>query len=325
MSNQPTCGILAGEPEVIGERCADGGKCHHRCEAECSRRTSCAPLTGSGLMDDWSDPKQLAMQTPAGCLLMDKSEVEFLAARVRRLCAKFSYHCPNGDDGFVVGVAGSLIGGILTNLELAEREKPVPDMRAAFEELHAKPNHLDLTPSMYRPTEQYFHGETNGAWFAFMKGAEWQRAQLAAAPQPASCSRCDGFAAGCEECSGLGSRAAEQLASLRRQADAAHRAATALGLGAGFDVTQLAEVIAERLAAPLPGVTEAAREQVYEAVAEALGDAYDCLRVWSAWGVGTMGPDDFARVADDVCRVTEIADAAINVLLAAAPQPEGGA
>jgi hypothetical protein len=59
------------------------------------------------------------------------------------------------------------------------------------------------------------------------------------------------------------------------------------------------------------------RERVCEAVATALGDAYDCLRVWSAWSVGTMGPDDFVPVANDDDRVGEIADAAI----AAMPTP----
>jgi hypothetical protein len=62
---------------------------------------------------------------------------------------------------------------------------------------------------------------------------------------------------------------------------------------------------------PVPDNT---REAVHAAVAEALGGAYDCLRVWSAWGYGTMGPDDFSRVSDDDDRVAEIADAAINAL-----------
>ena len=53
-------------------------------------------------------------------------------------------------------------------------------------------------------------------------------------------------------------------------------------------------------------------EAVTDAVAEALGDAYDCNRVWSAWGVGTMGPDDFTLIAEDSDRVNEIARAAIE-------------
>lgn len=53
---QAKFGILAGEPEIIGERCADGGKCHHKCQDECSRRKSCVPLSGSGLANDWSVP-----------------------------------------------------------------------------------------------------------------------------------------------------------------------------------------------------------------------------------------------------------------------------
>jgi hypothetical protein len=52
-------------------------------------------------------------------------------------------------------------------------------------------------------------------------------------------------------------------------------------------------------------------QRVKDAVAEALGDAYDCRRVWSAWNYGTMGPDDFILVAEDDDRVDEIARAAL--------------
>jgi hypothetical protein len=60
--------------------------------------------------------------------------------------------------------------------------------------------------------------------------------------------------------------------------------------------------------------TEANRDAVIAAVAEALGNAYDCLRVWEAWGVGTMGEDDFVLVTEDLDRVAEIADAAIEAM-----------
>lgn len=63
---KPICGILAGEPEIIGERCADGGKCHHRCTDTCSRRATCAPLSGSGLRFDWSAPALRAHADLAG-------------------------------------------------------------------------------------------------------------------------------------------------------------------------------------------------------------------------------------------------------------------
>jgi hypothetical protein len=66
---------------------------------------------------------------------------------------------------------------------------------------------------------------------------------------------------------------------------------------------------------------DSSREAVHAAVAEALGDVYDCLRVWDAWSYGTMGPDDFSLVAEDDDRVAEIADAAINALARLAIQP----
>ena len=64
------------------------------------------------------------------------------------------------------------------------------------------------------------------------------------------------------------------------------------------------------------------REHVMDAVANALGDAYDCMRVWSAWGYGTMGSDDFRLVANDPDRLHEIAEAAIQAVFAAALKPE---
>jgi hypothetical protein len=69
------------------------------------------------------------------------------------------------------------------------------------------------------------------------------------------------------------------------------------------------------------------RTRVRDAIAEALGDAYDCTRVWSAWGVGTMSQDDFTLVTDDDSRLDEITDAAIQAFAApaapaVAPHPD---
>lgn len=55
-------------------------------------------------------------------------------------------------------------------------------------------------------------------------------------------------------------------------------------------------------------------DAVCEAVAEALGEALDCTRTWSAWGVGTIGENDFVSVASDPERVAEIARAAISAM-----------
>jgi len=66
-------------------------------------------------------------------------------------------------------------------------------------------------------------------------------------------------------------------------------------------------------------INDEQREAVREAVAQALGNAYDCHRVWEAWGVGTMGSDDFSLVAEDDNRVAEIADAAIEAMRPSAP------
>lgn len=66
---------------------------------------------------------------------------------------------------------------------------------------------------------------------------------------------------------------------------------------------------------------EVSREFVMDAIAQALGDAYDCTRVWSAWGYGTMSHDDFQLIAEDGDRLREIADAAIMAMGASAPKP----
>lgn len=80
---------------------------------------------------------------------------------------------------------------------------------------------------------------------------------------------------------------------------------------------------------PLPAATGvstvedagAQKEAVMDAIADALGEAYDCTRVWHAWSYGTMGPDDFALVAADPSRVAEIATAAIAAMR---PAPAAG-
>lgn len=55
------------------------------------------------------------------------------------------------------------------------------------------------------------------------------------------------------------------------------------------------------------------REAMRDIIAQAIGgDAYDCTRVWSAWGVGTMSDDDFIPIADQEERLYEIADACLD-------------
>jgi len=61
-------------------------------------------------------------------------------------------------------------------------------------------------------------------------------------------------------------------------------------------------------------ITENMRKKAHDAVAAALGDAYDCGRVWAAWNYGTMGEDDFSLVAEDSDRVSEITGAALDAV-----------
>lgn len=57
------------------------------------------------------------------------------------------------------------------------------------------------------------------------------------------------------------------------------------------------------------------RDRLIDLLSVELGDSYDCTRVWSAWGYGTMGEDDFELVAN---RVADMADGIIEALLASA-------
>jgi hypothetical protein len=50
------------------------------------------------------------------------------------------------------------------------------------------------------------------------------------------------------------------------------------------------------------------REKLIDLIAEHLSGTYHCMRVWSAWGVGTMSQDDFEDVGESDTP-TELADA----------------
>lgn len=63
-----------------------------------------------------------------------------------------------------------------------------------------------------------------------------------------------------------------------------------------------------------PALTDAQTRIFHGAIRDALGEAFDCTRTWSAWGTGTMTENDFDVVADDPARVAEIAEAAIKGL-----------
>jgi len=57
------------------------------------------------------------------------------------------------------------------------------------------------------------------------------------------------------------------------------------------------------------------RDSLRDIIAQAIGgDTYDCVRVWSAWGVGTMSDDDFIPIVDHEERLYEIADTCLDEL-----------
>lgn len=68
---------------------------------------------------------------------------------------------------------------------------------------------------------------------------------------------------------------------------------------------------------------EALRQAVHDALGQALGDSYDCTRVWEAWQVGTMSQDDFSLITDDSDRMWEITDVVLAALAARQPVGDG--
>lgn len=51
---------------------------------------------------------------------------------------------------------------------------------------------------------------------------------------------------------------------------------------------------------------------VRDALASALGNTYDCTRVWEAWRIGTMSQYDFVPVNEDDDRMHELTVAALD-------------
>ena len=68
--------------------------------------------------------------------------------------------------------------------------------------------------------------------------------------------------------------------------------------------------------------TQNERELARYRLAQALGDAYDCNRVWEAWSYGTMSQDDFSMVAEDDDRLYEIVEAVCAPLLSSIAELE---
>lgn len=62
-----------------------------------------------------------------------------------------------------------------------------------------------------------------------------------------------------------------------------------------------------------------ARQALIDVIAQGLSGTWHCLRVWSAWNVGTMSQDDFSPV-DESDTPAELADAVLAMLAA---QPAG--
>lgn len=167
------------------------------------------------------------------------------------------------------------------------------------------------------PHSEYDRGFSNG-WNA----ARAQPAQ--AVPQLTNAFLADvmtaaGLVTHGKQCKALGARLGSEVARLRmagaaapKQAEAvpAHRCTGAgdTALGTKADCPFCA---APQQAEAVPP-TEQQIEAACDAVAAALGDAYDCTRAWSAWSYGTMGPEDFSQVSEDDDRVREIALAALG-------------
>jgi len=148
---------------------------------------------------------------------------------------------------------------------------------------------------------------------AFCAGQAWQQA-AAAQERPCVLWKPRLFRDGNQWCALLGENIQDGVVGFGDSPDAAMWA---------FDEAWREKLPPAPGAQPAPSAQDdVMREHVMDAVAKALGDAYDCTRVWSAWGYGTMGSDDFRLVANDPDRLHEIAEAAIQAVFAAALKPE---
>jgi hypothetical protein len=85
-----------------------------------------------------------------------------------------------------------------------------------------------------------------------------------------------------------------------------------------YETTSLGNLIREDAHPSTPErdsvIEECAKDAIREAIGASLGDAMDCTRTWSAWGVGAMSQGDFQLVADNDERVEEIVDAVCAAL-----------
>lgn len=105
--------------------------------------------------------------------------------------------------------------------------------------------------------------------------------------------------------------------------DCAYRNGVMFGYGIGINGTeddyqkcinrlqdQIVEARRDLKAKPAPvSVVMPERDALRDLISGAIGgDTYDCTRVWSAWGVGTMSEDDFVPVVEQDERLYEIAD-----------------
>ena len=148
-------------------------------------------------------------------------------------------------------------------------------------------------------------GEGQGPRFDLAKAVELSRRPTPPAPEPGEAKKLHPLWYLVEFLEGH--------SSFRRRTEPLDELAEILSNSATLLQQQATELAALRRV-PVAGISDEHRKAVCTAIAEALGEAYDCQRVWSAWSYGTMGPDDFTLTAEDDDRVAEIADAAIEVI-----------
>lgn len=77
--------------------------------------------------------------------------------------------------------------------------------------------------------------------------------------------------------------------------------------------------------APAEPTSDEMRQNVRDAVADALAGLYYCGRVWSAWSVGTMSEDDFSPAEEDDDIIENVVDAAINAMVLTAASQDAPA
>lgn len=93
--------------EILGQRCADGGKCHHSCTQRCFRRECCSPF--SDYQGPWAYPAQTGKDDtldsdpttgPMPVQMQEETALAWMRAMTKELGCEADPQDPDGNSPF---------------------------------------------------------------------------------------------------------------------------------------------------------------------------------------------------------------------------------